>query len=304
MRRERFRTGLILVVLIFLIASSSATMSYDIVVDVSGTGAEIHRYTSNLTMTMTGLVTGVGNFSRLTHIQSTSGIKQDEATSSTKKGNLSYQETKSFLSREGPVIIGVVLKSESKNLTPVDPQPGNINITVKSESADVNVQEYWPAILVNYNKIEYKGPEIRARERYENNGDIIATSIDSWDLIKQSLYRTSINKTVIDLHVIPGKVVEDIAQNKTSLYALESKSTGALTHLDLIKGANDCDSVSRVSEDYRGQQTISLTARMNGSIRNPKPDYDWIPCCAGGWDNMEIPDQRYYSAKGFFDSIT
>ena len=303
MRRETSMVVLVLLLLIFMVNSSSAYVSYDIGVNVGGTGVEIHRETRNLTLTIDGSVHGFGNFSRLTHIESTTDIRQDEATSSTKKGNLSYVESKAVVSREGPVVIVAVLKSNTYNYTNEDQQGTSNTITVKSESADINVDEYWLAALANYNKINYKGPEIRSRERYENNGDIVASSIDSWDLSKQSIYRTYINKTHIDLNVIPGKVTEDLEQNKSSYYALESKSTGALTHLDLIKGSSTPDETSRISEDYKGQETLSLVTRMNGTIIRPTLYNYWLPCpCQDGWNDMDIHDQRYHSAEGFFDS--
>ena len=78
------------------------------------------------------------------------------------------------------------------------------------------------------------------------------------------------------------------------------------------------DSTVLMDEDYRG--TFNLTKKMEVSLTKTRDygyyeknregafgvasldDYPWLPClCNTGWDDMAIHDQRYHSAKGFFD---
>jgi hypothetical protein len=296
MRMDEIRIILVLLLLVLLVNSSNAAISYDISVKAGGNGAEIRRQTQNLTLTIDGLVSGVGNFSRLTHIRGPTGISADESTSSTKKGNLSYEEKKALVTLEGPVVITASLKSSSYNYTP--PQTGAPIEVSLQESADVFVDEYWPAAFANYNNIDYSGPEIRTSERYENNGDVVASSIDSWDLTRQSLYRTYINRTAISLSVTPNKVTEDLASNKSSFYVLESRSTGGLTHLEAIRGGSSCDSTSRISEDYKGQENISLVVKMNGTVIRRGPEAEWLPCGLCGFSNLRQKFPSAYSSSG------
>ncbi len=81
------------------------------------------------------------------------------------------------------------------------------------------------------------------------------------------------------------------------------------------------DSTVLMDEDYRG--SFNLTKKMAVNIKKTTnygyyeknyeglynvgslDDYPWLPCaCNVGWDDMTIHDQRYHSAKGFFDCTT
>jgi hypothetical protein len=68
-----------------------------------------------------------------------------------------------------------------------------------------------------------------------------------------------------------------------------------------------------MDEDYKG--SFSLTKKMDVILKKTTDygdyetnidgfyeDYPWLPCaCNAGWGDMTIHDQRYHSAKGFFD---
>ena len=71
-----------------------------------------------------------------------------------------------------------------------------------------------------------------------------------------------------------------------------------------------------MDEDYKG--SFNLTKKMSVIIAKTTDygdydanedgfdnDYPWLPCaCNAGWEDMTIHDQRYHSAKGFFDCTT
>lgn len=79
-----------------------------------------------------------------------------------------------------------------------------------------------------------------------------------------------------------------------------------------FKGAKANDTIL-MDEDYRG--SFALTKKMAVNIKKTtnygyyeanydgsNGDYPWLPCsCNQGWNDMVIHDQRYHSAKGFFD---
>ena len=59
-----------------------------------------------------------------------------------------------------------------------------------------------------------------------------------------------------------------------------------------------------VDEDYFG--TLHIEKRMNLTTNINEDDesdnYEWLPCsCQAGWNDIDLHDQRYHSAKGFFD---
>lgn len=57
-----------------------------------------------------------------------------------------------------------------------------------------------------------------------------------------------------------------------------------------------------IDEDYFGTYHVEKNMTLSVPYSRNKPTYDWLPCsCNEGWNDMVIHDQRYHSAKGFFD---
>jgi hypothetical protein len=115
----------------------------------------------------------------------------------------------------------------------------------------------------------------------------------------------------------------DITSNfdgSAHLGATLSDVRGGISGITKIKP----DSTVLMDEDYRGvfnltkKMAVSLTKTTDygyyeknregvfGVYLHPEyDDYPWLPClCNTGWDDMAIHDQRYHSAKGFFDCTT
>ena len=80
-----------------------------------------------------------------------------------------------------------------------------------------------------------------------------------------------------------------------------------------MKGKSD--NAVLVDEDYRGYffitknmaVNIKRTTNYGDYYANYEGDnlYPWLPClCNAGWDDMTIHDQRYHSAKDFFNCTT
>jgi len=60
-----------------------------------------------------------------------------------------------------------------------------------------------------------------------------------------------------------------------------------------------------IDEDYFGTYHVEKNMTLSVPYSKNAPSYDWLPCsCNAGWDDMVIHDQRYHSAKGFFDCTT
>ena len=60
-----------------------------------------------------------------------------------------------------------------------------------------------------------------------------------------------------------------------------------------------------IDEVYTGTFDLGIKMNLTMPVYKTELDEDWLPCsCAKGWDDMNLHDQRYHSAKGFFDCTT
>jgi hypothetical protein len=87
-----------------------------------------------------------------------------------------------------------------------------------------------------------------------------------------------------------------------------------LGEIDQAKGKSDVITDRNnvlLDEDYRGKFSIanmmSIKITKGTDYRTYIQDYNdypWLPCACDTWDEMTIHDQRYHSAKDFFDCTT
>ena len=311
MERGLGRAILFLLAFSLLVGLSMATIGYTIDAKVGGSAFHISRQTHNLTFSVDGNISGSGNFSRYSQIKNVAGIKSNERSSAIRGGNLSLNEKERLKTIEGPVTILLELQSGTQDVTVPDPTDPSkfIVVPLVAEYAKINIDEIWPSAYANYKKMSYLGPIVRNSEHYENNGDLVTTSIDSWKLDKESLYRANINRTVIDVDMTPSQVQVDRAMNRSSFYALNMESTGSLTHLGIArkeshsasKGANTRDPDILVSEDFAGQHHLTLKIAMDESVLKKKEEDSWLPCCSGGYLDMNKADQMGLGSDSIFN---
>jgi hypothetical protein len=257
-----------------LIHPSGAIMGYDIAASAGDRTFEVHHSTKYMSFSLDSTVRGSGNFSRLNSISDITGVSSKEATSCTKNGSLNYSEQIRLATREGPVLVTANLASYN-----LSEQPANV---VFKDSAYITIDEQWPTSFADLKKIAYNGHGIRTRERYDNNGNVIATSLNSWTLSKDSLYRASNNRTIILASLTPKEVEVDVASNRTSYYRLQMLAIGESTSLDFIKKSSSEEVASRVTQDYRGTQKMNLLIKMNDLVLKPPIDDYWLECCPSG----------------------
>ncbi|NMC10052.1 MAG: hypothetical protein GYA39_03620 [Methanothrix sp.] len=305
------RAILFLLAFSLLVGLSTATIGYTIDAKVGGSAFHISRLTHNLTFSLDGNISGSGNFSRYSQIKNVAGIKSNERSSAIRGGDLSLNEKERLKTIEGPVTILLELQSGTKDVTVPDPTDPSrfIVVPLVAEYAKIDIDEIWPSAYANYKKMSYFGPIVRNSEHYENNGDLVTTSIDSWKLDKESLYRANINRTVIDVDMTPSQVRVDRAMNRSSFYALNMESTGSLTHLGIArkeshstsKRTNSRDPDILVSEDFAGQHHLTLKISMDESVLKNREEDSWLPCCSGGYLDMNKADQRGLSSDSIFN---
>jgi hypothetical protein len=195
-----------------LILPAHCIIGYDIIATVDSTKWVIHRSTENMLFSKEESIVGKGNFSRYRKISNIAGMNTKEQSYSL-GGDLSHEEKLLMRTSEGPVVITIGLADYFVH----DDENDTENVTIDAgSSADISIDEKWPAYFADYKKISYLGPGITARDYYDNNGDVVSNSVRSWKLLKQSYYRGYLNRTLIDVHIAPGSAIEKRYRNSSS----------------------------------------------------------------------------------------
>lgn len=328
------RGGIIWIAVALILAStvgfSLGKTGYNVDVAVGGSSWHISRFAENLSFNNYENITGAGNFSRYNHMDGISDFGFTEKSSVVRGGDLSLDQRTRFFSREGPVAISYTLNSAASNAqstSGTDSQPK------LAESAEVKIDEIWPFYFVNYKKIHYVGHgiknPIRNSEIYDNNGDVITTSSDSYSLQKESVYSSYNNRTLITTDVYPTGVVVKRASNKSSSYVLTMKSIGSLSSLDVVQGRPSDeagtkltdDAAARITQDYRGlvNMNLKIASKQNVPLKKYEPisnvegayasyldtsesTADYLPCCMEGYSALPKFDREHLSADCIFDS--
>jgi hypothetical protein len=254
------------------IFGSCGKMGYDVEANVDSSTWSIHRSTQGLDFISQGVVVGQGNFSKSSEIEGSTGINARERSSSTRRGNLSFAEQLILRSREGPVVVKTKLVSGSNTTTNAS------QISVR-ESAKIEIDESWPTYFASYKKISYLGRGMRESERYSNDDEVVSTYLDSWKLSKESLYKAHLNRTLVSVNITPGYVFEERSANRSSYYAMELDSVGASTRLDVQNKGSYGRPVQSISQEYVGQEKMSVKVEMSESLILPKGNDSWLECC-------------------------
>ena len=92
---------------------------------------------------------------------------------------------------------------------------------------------------------------------------------------------------------VAGERRQPTARIPTSLTSMENphspQTTSSLRSMRITRGT------------YHVEKNMTLAVPYTKN----QPTYDWLPCsCNEGWNDMTIHDQRYHSAKGFFDGTS
>ena len=266
------------------IPSANGIMGYDISARVNDSTLEIHRSIQEMKFNSAGLVDGFGNFSRYSSIEGFSGIRAHEVSSSPRPGRIGYADQLALRMGEGPVQIKAMLQSnvihsgDDANLN--ESQSQNMAI---SEYGIIEVDEKWKAFMGSRKRILYSGPGMRAEEIYENNGDYMKSSLESWELSRESLYQTALNRTLISANLTAQGVNMNHYSNKSTVFMLDHRSVGRNTHIDIrrINRPNEAEEAEcRITEDYIGQQNINMSLNMGDWIMRLDDDRGWLDCCS------------------------
>ncbi len=262
-----------------LIPSASGIMGYDISARVNDSSLDISRSIQEMKFNSAGLVDGFGNFSRFNSIEGFAGIRAHELSSSARPGRLGYADQLTLRTGEGPVQITARLHSNVL-------YSGNDSDLIESqklavsEYGTIEVDEKWSAFFGSRRKILYSGPGMRMVESYENNGDYMKSSLESWELSRESLYQTALNRTLISTNLTAQGIDMDQNSNKSTIFRLDHRSVGRNTRFDIGRTDRPAEVESRISEDYIGQQNITISLDMGDWIMKLDDDQGWLDCCS------------------------
>ena len=204
----------------------------------------------------------------------------------------------------------------------------NHNITTKEETSAV----YAPVSLQFPGSFKAKTIRSLWKDQTYTKNYAGMISMDSLFDYAKVLHKESTIVMHSDDHTYQGYLASTNSTTDSSM-DINSKFDGSahlgVTFADVSGGISGitktkASSTVLMDEDYKG--TFNLTKKMavklekttnygdydknyeglfNDGLRPWLDDYPWLPCaCNSGWDDMTIHDQRYHSAKDFFDCTT
>lgn len=309
--RETRQLKLILALISFLVflavisPPSHGLIGYDIVATVDSNKWEIHRSTQAMYFNVNSSSAGSGSFSKYAKIHRLDGMNSGESSYSI-NGSVDYKEMLLIRAVEGPVSV----KTKFEDIEITDPNETTIDLS----TGNLEIREQWPTYVANYKWVRYAGRRISIRDYYENNGDIVHSSIQAKNLNKENLYKAYINRTVITVNLTPTVIKETRSANKSSEYSLVVKATGASTHWDSIRNEFFTESepfgrpnvVGFVSQDYVGDHNINIKVKLGQSIILPEEPDSWLYCCRDYIDEINRSSDLYpqVSAETIFNAST
>lgn len=297
----------ILFALSFILPSVNGLMGYDISARVNDSSLEIHRSIQDMKFDARGLVNGFGNFSRFSSIDGFAGVRAHELSSSPLAGRIGYADQMVLRTGEGPVQITAKLQSNviySDNIYSGNDSDRNESQKIAvSEYGKIDIDEKWKNYFAHQKRILYSGPGIRVRETYENNGDYVKSSLESWELSRGSIYRTALNRTLISANLTSQGVNLEEYSNKSTVFLLNHSSVGRNTHIDIGRIDHSDQTESRIIEDYSGQQNITLSLSMGDWIMKLDDDREWLDCCRmqSGLDVTNNSKKQIFALTGWLD---
>ncbi len=129
--------------------------------------------------------------------------------------------------------------------------------------------------------------------------------------------------TLLGTAITQMKINEDVTDGKIHLGVLQGSNTNVALNGDITKpispfvgdfsdasigapglrGEAWRDPAILIDEDYWGTYHLEKNISLEVPYKNIIVGEDWLPCCSGGWDNMNIYDKKGFGAstKGIFD---
>ena len=183
----------------------------------------------------------------------------------------------------------------------------SVNMTLTkpagSDIYDIEFYERWPVIL-NYSKsMQYSGKGINNREIAGNNRDFAGASfLYNSELSKERTLNMSLKRMNATL-LATDEAIElgEVQATRDTQYKLQSHSSG-IANFKWRQSGEDGSILNAGDERFVGEFDIAKNIRMKSRFDKILKEDEWLPCCSGGFTDMNPLDQRpLKSAKGVFD---
>lgn len=269
---------------LFLVISSSAygRVGYSICTTVSNDKGESNTYcisqtTNILKFGFDSKISGTGNYSKYKSISGFAGLGLKD-TSHAKKGRLIGRETIGLTSQLGWIQIneeGITTYStdpDFEEFPPAIPPSDNDQYTIV-------VNESLPTVLLNDERINYKGEGISSRSIYVQNDEKIVTNYQAKNFEKSATFFGTFLDSRTYAKVTPVSTTERSFVNKGFVFKTSS-SSDQYSGVGYESGKTSMESIYRGSfklQNTFSSQVTSLAKNFNQSYE--KEEIGWLPCC-------------------------
>jgi hypothetical protein len=184
----------------------------------------------------------------------------------------------------------------------------SVNMTLNKASGsdlyDIEFFEHWP-VRLSYNKsMTYMGKGINNRESVGNNKDYVAANfLYNQEFSKERAVKMSLDK--LNASILATDEAINFGETKATRdtqYKIETHSTGVASfkwrQVDVDEAI-----LNMGDERFVGAYDIVKNIRMKSRFDLNRNEDRWLPCCSGGWNNMNPSDKKSFaaSAKSVFD---
>jgi len=183
----------------------------------------------------------------------------------------------------------------------------SVNMTLTkpagSDLYDIEFYERWP-VKLNYSKsMQYSGKGINNREIAGNNRDYAGASfLYNSELSKERSLNMSLERMNATI-LATDEAIElgEVQATRDTQYKLQSHSNG-IAGFKWRQSGEDGSFLNAGDERFVGEFDINKNIRMKSRFDKILKEDEWLPCCSGGFADMNSLEQRTLkSAKGIFD---
>jgi hypothetical protein len=173
-----------------------------------------------------------------------------------------------------------------------------------SDIYTIDFYEKWPVKLCYSKTMAYSGKNINNRDFVGNNEDFVgANFLYNREFSKERSLNASLERLNATI-LATDESLQDVLVKATrsTEYKLKAHTTGIASIKYRQVGADE-EIVNAGDERYVGDYDIEKNIRMNSRFDLYQDEGEWLPCCYGGWSDINYRDQKGFgkSTKGVFD---
>ncbi|HSD56923.1 MAG TPA: hypothetical protein VLB04_01985 [Methanotrichaceae archaeon] len=168
----------------------------------------------------------------------------------------------------------------------------------------IDFYEKWPVKLCYSKTMAYSGKNINNRDFVGNNQDFVgANFLYNKEFSKERSINASLerlNATILATDESLQNVL--VKATRSTEYKLKAHTTG-IANIKYRQVGPDDEIMNAGDERFVGVYDIEKKIQMKSKFDLYLEEDGWLPCCYGGWSDMNYRDQKGFgkSAKGVFD---